>query len=184
MNDKKDPQGQDPLDDALLKELGLEPRDTKTKETILSESAQENSDDEFFYGDDEDEDEAEEPAIASAPPVGPKAPAPPAKVPAPKVAPPKVAPPKVLPPMDPQSGFKQGLVQLSRDLPLQVVAVLGKKSMTLKEVLNLKQGEIIELKKMPQDMIDLVANGKLLARGELVLVDGKLGIQIKQIVSS
>ena len=71
---------------------------------------------------------------------------------------------------------------LSEDMPVQVVAVLGKRTMTLKDVIGLKQGEVIELKKLPQETIDLVANGKLMARGELVLVDGKLGIQIKQLV--
>lgn len=79
--------------------------------------------------------------------------------------------------------FQAGLKGLAEDMPVQVVAVLGKRSMSIKDLLALKQGEIIELKKLPQEAIDLVANGKLMARGELVLIDGKLGIQIKQLVS-
>ena len=54
--------------------------------------------------------------------------------------------------------------------------------MTLRELVSVQQGEFIELKKAPQDAIDLVANGKLVARGELVLIEGKLGIQIKQLI--
>ncbi|MBX7149093.1 FliM/FliN family flagellar motor switch protein [bacterium] len=72
--------------------------------------------------------------------------------------------------------------QVALDMPVQVVAVLGKKTITLKEILSLKQGELFELKKLPQEQIDLVANGKLVARGDLVLIDGKMGLQIKQII--
>ena len=70
----------------------------------------------------------------------------------------------------------------AKDMPVHVVAVLGKKTMTLAEVIAIKQGEVIDFKKLPQESIDLVANGKLVAKGELVLIDGKLGIQIKQLM--
>ncbi len=85
---------------------------------------------------------------------------------------------------DPSVQFSDNLKNLAEDMPLQIVAVLGKKTMTLKEVVALKQGEVIDLKKMPHDTIDLVANGKLVARGELVLIDGKVGIQIKQLIGN
>lgn len=68
------------------------------------------------------------------------------------------------------------------DMPIQMVGVLAKKTMTLKDVLALKQGEVVDMKKLPGEHIDLVANGKLIARGQLVLIDGSMGIQIKQII--
>jgi flagellar motor switch protein FliN/FliY len=80
-----------------------------------------------------------------------------------------------------EASFSQGVKKISENLPIQVVAVLGKKNMTIKDLIALKPGEVLELKKLPQDTVDLVANGKLIARGELVLIDGKLGIQIKQL---
>ena len=103
---------------------------------------------------------------------------PPNTVPAPR------APAPVAPQVPEPVRFADNLKNLADDMPLQVVAVLGKKTMTLKEVVDLKHGEVVDLKKMPNDTIDLVANGKLVARGELVLIDGRVGIQIKQLVGN
>lgn len=124
-----------PLDDELLKELGLEPK-AKAAQAV------------------------KRPVSQTPPPTSPVRESPSAG----------------------SDSFKKDLRNLTQDMPIQVVAVLGKKTMTLKDVSSLRQGEIIELKKLPQESIDLVANGKLLAHGDLVLVDGKLGIQIKQLV--
>lgn len=80
--------------------------------------------------------------------------------------------------------FVDNLKSMADDMPLQVVAVLGKKTMTLKEVVELQHDSVIDLKKTPNDTVDLVANGKLVARGSLVLIDGKVGVQIKQLIGS
>ncbi|OGQ06560.1 MAG: hypothetical protein A3G32_01550 [Deltaproteobacteria bacterium RIFCSPLOWO2_12_FULL_40_28] len=137
-----------PLDDDLLKELGLEPL-TQPKVTPKPK-----------------------------PPVSQGAPQAQAQV---KARPPMPPQPKDFPEMDAQQ-FDRGVKQLAEDIPVQLVAVLGKRTMTLRELVSVQQGEFIELKKAPQDAIDLVANGKLVARGELVLIEGKLGIQIKQLI--
>lgn len=147
-----------PLDDELLKELGLEPRASIPKSPPTPAPAK--------------------PPPPAAPKVAHPSPAVPEK---PKAPAPSVGQATPVKAPDPDASFSQGVKRVSDNLPIQVVAVLGKKNITLKELLALKPGEVVELKKLPQDTVDLVANGKLIARGELVLIDGKLGVQIKQL---
>lgn len=71
---------------------------------------------------------------------------------------------------------------LSQDIPVQLVAVLAKKTLALKNILEMKTGEILDFKKMPQDLLDLVVNGKLVAKAELVLVDGRVGARIVKLM--
>ncbi len=80
----------------------------------------------------------------------------------------------------PAKGDKRA-VGLTADVPVQLVAVMGKKTITIKEILSLKKGQVIELNRFPNEAIDLVANGKLMAKGELVEIDGKLGVRIIKI---
>lgn len=70
---------------------------------------------------------------------------------------------------------------LAADMPVQVVAVLGKKTITVGDLVGLKKGEVVELNRFPNEAVDLVANGKLMAKGELVEIDGKLGVRIIKI---
>lgn len=72
--------------------------------------------------------------------------------------------------------------KVSQDIPVQIAAVLAKKTLRLKDVLTLKTGEILDFNKMPQEPLDLVANGKLIAKAELVMIDGKLGARIVKLV--
>jgi type III secretion system YscQ/HrcQ family protein len=72
-------------------------------------------------------------------------------------------------------------VGLTADVPVQLVAVLGKKVISIKEILSLKKGQVLELNRFPNEAVDLVANGKLMAKGELVEIDGKLGVRIIKI---
>lgn len=73
-------------------------------------------------------------------------------------------------------------LDLAGDVPVQVVAVLGKKTIAMREVLDLQLGQLIELNRPLSEVVDLVANGKLIARGELVEIDGKLGVRIIKMV--
>ncbi|HCU23381.1 MAG TPA: hypothetical protein DF383_00045 [Deltaproteobacteria bacterium] len=70
---------------------------------------------------------------------------------------------------------------LTADVPVQLVAVMGKKTLTIKDIISLKKGQVVELNRFPNEAIDLVANGKLMAKGELVEIDGKLGVRIIKI---
>ncbi len=79
------------------------------------------------------------------------------------------------------SGSESKTAGLAADVPVQLVAVMGKKTMTVKEILSIKKGQVLELNRFPNEAIDIVVGGKLMAKGELVEVDGKLGVRIIKI---
>ncbi|OGQ21563.1 MAG: hypothetical protein A3C46_02995 [Deltaproteobacteria bacterium RIFCSPHIGHO2_02_FULL_44_16] len=70
------------------------------------------------------------------------------------------------------------------DIPVQLVAVMAKKMITVRDLMEFRMGHVIDLNRPPSEMVDLVANGKLVARGELVEIDGKLGVRILKLVRS
>ena len=69
------------------------------------------------------------------------------------------------------------------DMPLQVTVELGKVRMSIKEILAFTLGSIVELDRMAEDLVDVKVNGKLIARGEIVVVDENYGVRITDIVS-
>lgn len=69
------------------------------------------------------------------------------------------------------------------DMPLQVTVELGKVRMSIKEILAFNLGSIIELDRMAEDLVDVKVNGKLIARGEIVVVDENYGVRITDILS-
>lgn len=74
-------------------------------------------------------------------------------------------------------------IELIMDVPLDVSVELGKTTKTIKDVLELQQGSIIQLDKMAGEPVDLIVNGKLIARGEVVVIDENYGIRITAIIS-
>ncbi|MDI3546963.1 MAG: flagellar motor switch protein FliN [Halanaerobiales bacterium] len=74
-------------------------------------------------------------------------------------------------------------MELIQDVPLQVTVQLGKSRMTIKEILDLGEGSIIELDKLAGEPVDLLVNGKLIAKGEVVVIDENFGFRVKDIVS-
>jgi flagellar motor switch protein FliN/FliY len=68
------------------------------------------------------------------------------------------------------------------DVPVRVSAVLGKKRLSVAELSALAPGAVIELDRRVGEPIDLYVNDRLVARGELVLVDGVLGVTMTEIV--
>lgn len=68
------------------------------------------------------------------------------------------------------------------DVPVKVSAVLGKKKITVADLMALEAGSVIELDRRVGEPIDLYINDTLIARGELVLVDGALGVTMTEIV--
>jgi flagellar motor switch protein FliN/FliY len=69
------------------------------------------------------------------------------------------------------------------DVPLDVCAELGKTRMQIKELLQLGQGSVIELEKLAGEPMEIFVNGKLLARGEVVVINEKFGVRLTDIVS-
>lgn len=70
------------------------------------------------------------------------------------------------------------------DVPVRVTAELGRTRMTVKQILELERGSVIELDRIAGDPIDLFVNDHLIARGEVVIVDDNFGIRITEIISS
>lgn len=80
------------------------------------------------------------------------------------------------------SGFTHN-INLIMDVPLDVTVELGKTRKSIKEVLELSQGSIIQLDKMAGEPVDLLVNGKLIAKGEVVVIDENYGIRVTTILS-
>ncbi len=149
------------------------------------------------------------PAVATPPPPPPPAPAPAAAPPPP---PPQAAPmPAAAPmPMAPQPIYGQQArvaagvpvqpaqftplataplqvndanIGLILDVPLQVTVELGRTKKSIKDVLELTNGSIVELDKLAGEPVDIHVNGKFLAKGEVVVIDENFGVRITDIVS-
>ncbi len=67
------------------------------------------------------------------------------------------------------------------DIPVQVSAVLGKASMKVSQLLKLGRGAVVELDRKVGEAIDIYVNNRLVARGEVVVVDDRLGVTMTEI---
>lgn len=74
-------------------------------------------------------------------------------------------------------------IDLIMDVPLQITVELGKSKKTIREILALGPGSVIELDKLAGEPVDLLVNGKLLAKGEVVVIDENFGIRVSDIIS-
>jgi flagellar motor switch protein FliN len=78
--------------------------------------------------------------------------------------------------------MEQNLDLLS-GVSVRVSVEVGSTTMRLSELLNVTEGSVIELDRATTDLLDLFANGTLIARGEIVSIDGQYGIRIAEVVS-
>ncbi len=74
-------------------------------------------------------------------------------------------------------------IHLLLDVPLQVTVELGRTRMTVKDVLELGKGAVVELERLAGEPIDVLVNGKLIAKGEVVVIDESFGVKITSIVT-
>jgi flagellar motor switch protein FliN len=70
------------------------------------------------------------------------------------------------------------------DIPLEVVVELGRTKKKISEVLELTSGSIVELDKMAGEPVDVYVNSKLVARGEVVVIEEHFGVRIKEIIQA
>ena len=70
------------------------------------------------------------------------------------------------------------------DIPVQLSAVLGKASMPVNQLLRLGRGAVVELDRKVGEPIDILVNNRLVARGEVVVVDERLGVTMTEIIKS
>ena len=89
--------------------------------------------------------------------------------------------------MDPKTdkagGESSRRLDMLLDVPLEVNVELGRTRMTIQDLLTLGPGSVIELDKVAGEALDILVNGRLVARGEAVVVNDKFGIRITDIVS-
>ena len=160
-----------------------------------------------------EEEEEEAPPIVAAPAPAPAAPAPmpavaPMPAPAPQPAPQMYAAPAPQPaaaaygmpqakvasnvPVQPAQftplssepvAVNDANIGLILDVPLQITVELGRTKKSIKDILELSNGSVVELDKLAGEPVDVNVNGKLLAKGEVVVIDENFGVRITDIVS-
>ncbi len=74
-------------------------------------------------------------------------------------------------------------LELLYDVPLEITVELGRSRLTLKEILDLNIGSIIELDKLTGEHVDILVNGKVIARGEVVVVEESFGVRVTEIIN-
>ncbi len=153
-----------------------------------------------------------EPAAAPPPPPPAAAPAPAAAAPPPQAPAQQMAPPVMAPPPAsaygaygmPMQGVASNIpvqpaqftplnmqpvqvndanIGLILDVPLSVTVELGRTNKSIKDILELTNGSIVELDKLAGEPVDINVNGKFLAKGEVVVIDENFGVRITEIAS-
>ena len=92
--------------------------------------------------------------------------------------------PVKFPPLD--EGIPSGVggnISLLLDVPMTLTVELGRTTQLVQDILGLGEGSIIELDKLAGEPVDLLVNGKLIAKGEVVVIDENFGVRVTDIVS-
>jgi flagellar motor switch protein FliN/FliY len=76
-----------------------------------------------------------------------------------------------------------GDMEFLLDIPLEISVELGRTKILINELLKLGQGSVLELSKLAGETLEILANRKLIARGEVVVVNEKYGIRLTEIIS-
>lgn len=82
------------------------------------------------------------------------------------------------------TGSQPRNIDLILDVPIEVSVILGRTKKTIKEVLELANGSLIELDKLVEEPVEILVNGKIVAEGEVVVVNENFGVRITNIVSN
>jgi flagellar motor switch protein FliN/FliY len=89
-----------------------------------------------------------------------------------------------LAPLDDGSEKAAADLQPVFDVPVNISAVLGKAHLSVSQLLKLGQGSVLELDRKVGEAIDIYVNNRLVARGEVVVVDDRLGVTMTEIIKS
>ncbi len=73
--------------------------------------------------------------------------------------------------------------RLLADIPLRLSVEVGSTSLKLAELMDLAEGSVVELDRAANELLDILVNGTLVARGEVVTVGGKFGIRVVDVVA-
>jgi flagellar motor switch protein FliN len=77
----------------------------------------------------------------------------------------------------------QGNLDFILDIPLEITIELGRTSMQINDLLKLGQGSVVELTKLAGETLEVLANDRLIARGEVVAINEKYGVRLTEIIS-
>jgi flagellar motor switch protein FliN/FliY len=77
----------------------------------------------------------------------------------------------------------KGNLDFILDIPLEITVELGRTRMMVNELLKLGQGSVIELGKIAGETLEILANNRLIARGDVVVINEKYGIRLTEVIS-
>lgn len=86
-------------------------------------------------------------------------------------------------PLEQRSAGGKSDIDMIMDIPVQLSVELGRTRLTIKNILQLGQGSVVELDGLAGEPMDVFVNGYLIAQGEVVVVDDKYGIRITDIIT-
>jgi flagellar motor switch protein FliN len=86
-------------------------------------------------------------------------------------------------PVEPAATDAAGELERLRDVPVELAVEIGRTRMTIGETLALGPGSIITLNRLAGEPVDLLVNGKPIARGEVVVIDEEFGLRVTEIVT-
>jgi flagellar motor switch protein FliN/FliY len=89
---------------------------------------------------------------------------------------PNLMPPKL-------SALESGNISLIMDVSMEMTVELGRTRKLIKEILSMGEGTIIELDKLAGEPVDILVNHKLIAKGEVVVIDENFGVRVTEVVS-
>jgi flagellar motor switch protein FliN/FliY len=81
-----------------------------------------------------------------------------------------------------QDSVNGSKIDMLMDIPVQVTVVLGNAQKTIGEIVSLEQGAVVELDKIVGEPVDVLANGKLVFKGEVVVIDENFGVRVVELV--
>ena len=92
--------------------------------------------------------------------------------------------PPALPADNPYASEGSNGLNRVRDIPLEVTVELGRTRLLIRDILDLSPGSIIELDKLAGEPVDLFANGMLVGRGEVIVIDDNFGVRVTEIITA
>jgi flagellar motor switch protein FliN len=82
-----------------------------------------------------------------------------------------------------RKGLPNNNIDFILDIPLEITVELGRTKMMVCDLLKLGQGSVIELSKLAGDTLEILANNKLIAKGEVIVLNEKYGIRMTEVIS-
>ena len=89
-------------------------------------------------------------------------------------------------PLEPATSTSSGGADLRRlhDVPVELAVEIGRTRMTIGQTLELRPGSVVSLNRLAGEPVDLLINGKPIARGEVVVIDEQFGVRITDVVQA